>query len=71
MKGCAVFAPTLWLVATGLLVGRPTSTQFASAGIFGTATVLTGAIITNAYISIDNVARPAQGVAWNDAGRSV
>ena len=70
MKRCGVLAPTLWSVAIGSLVGRPIFPQFASFGKFGTATVL-GAIITNAYISIDNVVTPAEGVACNHAGRPV
>jgi len=60
MKGCLARAWTVWSVAIGLPVRKPALPQFTSAEFLGAATALAGAIITNLYISADQVGTNAK-----------
>jgi len=71
MKSCIVLARTVWLVAVGLLFGKPAFPQLTSAEIFAKATAPAGALITNAYISTDNTAKHPECAALNYVGPSV
>jgi len=50
----------VWSVALGLPVRRPAFPQFSSAEFLGAAAALAGAIITNLYISADQVGTNAK-----------
>ena len=71
MRSCSVLARTVWFVAIGLLVRRPPFPLLSFAGALGATTDLAGAIITNAYISLEKVPRHAEHVAPHRAGRRV
>jgi hypothetical protein len=71
MKSCSVLARTVWFVAVGLSVGRPVFPRAICASAPDATTDLAGAIITNAYISLDKVSRHAERVATHRAGRRV
>jgi hypothetical protein len=71
MRSCSVLSRTVWFVAVGLLVGRPAFPLLTFAGLLDVTTVLAGAIITNAYISLEKVPRHAEHVAPHRAGRRV
>lgn len=62
-------AQTVWFDANGLPVERPGFVQLTSAEFLGTATGFPAAIITNAYITTDQVSTHAERDALKPAGR--
>ncbi len=67
MNGSAFLARTVRSVAFGLSVEKPAFPQLSFTQVSGTG--FPGALITNAHISINNVARRAKCVGAQHVGR--